>query len=480
MKNLKNISVNFLLVLVCAFFAVLAYSKIFPQSKIVTIKEERPIQLTSYSADAKQALPDLTLAAENSVHAVVHITTQYMRGGGGWSSGNSLLDEFLGMNRNQQPQIAQGSGSGVIISDDGFIVTNNHVIDRSQKIEVTLNDKRKFDARVIGTDPSTDIALLKIEAKDLSFLTFGNSNELKLGEWVLAVGNPFNLTSTVTAGIVSAMTRNLGINDDQLAVESFIQTDAAVNPGNSGGALVNQNGELIGINTAIASRTGSYAGYSFAVPVTIVKKVISDLKEFGEVQRALLGINISDVNAEIAAELKLKTVEGVYVVGIPENGAAKHAGIKEGDVIISVADIKVRNSAELQEKISQFHPGDDVKVIVLRSGEEKQFTLTLLNKYGDTQVVRDQAGYLGAEFETVSNNEKNRLNIENGIKITKLNAGKLKEAGIKESFIITNINKKPIFEVNDLRREVGNAKGGILVEGIYPNGETAYYIFGIS
>ncbi|MDR2911502.1 MAG: Do family serine endopeptidase [Bacteroidales bacterium] len=480
MKNLRTISINFILIFICAFIAVWAYNKFFPQSNLVTIKEEHPIKLASYPADAKSTLPDLTFAAENSVHAVVHITTQYMRSES-WSSGNSLLDEFLGIRRNQQPQIAQGSGSGVIISDDGFIVTNNHVIERSQKIEIILNDKRKFDARVIGTDSSTDIALLKIEAKDLPFLTFGNSNELKLGEWVLAIGNPFNLTSTVTAGIVSAMTRNLEINNDQLAIESFIQTDAAVNPGNSGGALVNQNGELVGINTAIASRTGSYTGYSFAVPVTIVKKVISDLKEFGEVQRALLGVNISDVNAEIANKLKLKNVEGVYVGDVPENGAAKQAGIKEGDVIISVADTKVKNSSELQEKISQFRPGDDVKIVVLRNGEEKQFTLTLRNKYGDTQVVRDQTeGYLGADFETVNDNEKNRLNIEYGIKIKNLNTGKLKEAGIKESFIITNINKKPIFNVNDLKREIGNAKGGVLVEGMYPNGESAYYIFGIN
>lgn len=480
MKNLKTISINFVLILVCAFLAVWVYNKFFPQSNLVTIRESHPVKLAALPADSKSTLPDLTFAAENSVHAVVHITTQTMRSGG-WSSGNSLLDEFLGMQRNQQPQIAQGSGSGVIISDDGFIVTNNHVIERAQKIEVALNDRRKFEARVIGTDPSTDIALLKIEAKDLYFLQFGNSNELKLGEWVLAVGNPFNLTSTVTAGIVSAMTRNLGINDDQMAIESFIQTDAAVNPGNSGGALVNQNGELIGINTAIASRTGSYAGYSFAVPATIVKKVVSDLKEFGEVQRALLGVNIADVNAEIAERLKLKIVEGVHVVSVSDTGAAKQAGIKEDDVIISVAGTKVKTSSELQEKISQFRPGDDVKVVVLRNNEEKQFTITLRNKYGDTQVVRDQTeGYLGAEFEPVSDNEKNRLNIESGIKIKKIDAGKLKEAGIKESFIITNINKKPIFDVNDLKREVGSAKGGVLVEGVYPNGESAYYIFGIN
>jgi Do/DeqQ family serine protease len=353
------------------------------------------------------------------------------------------------------------------------------VIEDAQKIKVILNDKREFDARLVGTDPSTDIAVLKVDTEKLPFLTYGNSDELKLGEWVLAVGNPFNLTSTVTAGIVSARARNLGINSDQFSIESFIQTDAAVNPGNSGGALVNQQGNLVGINTAIASRTGSYTGYSFAVPVSIVKKVVNDLKEFGEVQRALLGVNIGDVNAEVAKDLNLDKVEGVFVGGVTENGAAREAGIKEGDVIVSVAGEKVRTSAELQEKVSQYRPGDDIKVEVLRSNEKKQFTVTLRNKHGDTQIVRDKTVVLGAEFEEVSNKEKERLQINNGIKIKTLNKGKLKDAGLKEGFIITNVNKKQIYEVNDLKREIGNARGGILVEGIYPDGELAYFVFGV-
>jgi serine protease Do len=479
MKNLGRISVTFILILAGAFIAVWAYSTFFDQTKIITIKEEQPVKLASYPANGLSVLPDLTFAAENSIHAVVHISTQSIRSGS-WSSGNPLLDEFFGMRRNQQPRIAQGFGSGVILSDDGYIVTNNHVIENAQKIKVILNDKREFDARLIGADPSTDIALLKVEANNLPHLIYGDSNELKLGEWVLAVGNPFNLTSTVTAGIISARARNLRISDDTMAVESFIQTDAAVNPGNSGGALVNQQGELIGINTAIASRTGTFTGYSFAVPVSIVKKVVSDLKEFGEVQRALLGVNIFDVNAEKAEELKLKIIEGVYVDGVPENGAARQAGIKKGDVIVNVGGAKVKNTAELQEKVSQYRPGDDVKIVVIRDGEEKQFTLTLRNRHGDTQVVRDRSIYLGAEFEEVNYNDKNKLKIEYGIKIKKLDTGKLKEAGLKESFIITNVNKRPIVEVNDFKREVGNARGGILVEGIYPNGEVAYFVFGIS
>ncbi len=464
------------MVIAGAFIAVLAYSTFFEKPQVVTLTEKQPIRYATLAADSNVTLPDLTFAAEKSIHSVVHIATQSVRGGG-WSSGNPFFDEFFGL-RNQQPQIAQGFGSGVIISSDGFIITNNHVIESAQNIKVILNDKREFEAKLIGADPSTDIALLKVEAKDLQFLTYGNSNDLKLGEWVLAVGNPFNLTSTVTAGIVSARSRNLGINEDQLSIESFIQTDAAVNPGNSGGALVNQQGNLIGINTAIASRTGSYTGYSFAVPVTIVSKVVEDLKKFGEVQRALLGVNIGDVNAEIAKELKLDKVEGVYVGGVPENGAAREAGIKEKDVIIQVDGDPVRNTAQLQEKISQYRPGDKVKVIVIRDNEKKPFDVTLRNKHGDTEIVRDNLSVLGAEFVTVTDGEKEKLEINSGIKITKLDKGKLKTLGLKEGFIITHVNKKPINEVKDFRREISNAKGGILVEGIYPNGEPAYFVFG--
>jgi Do/DeqQ family serine protease len=397
--------------------------------------------------------------------------------GGGWSSGNPFFDEFFGL-KNQQPQLAQGFGSGVIISDDGYIITNNHVIENAQNIKVILNDKREFDAKLIGTDPSTDIALLKVDADDLQFLTYGDSNALKLGEWVLAVGNPFNLTSTVTAGIVSSLGRNLRINEDQYSIESFIQTDAAVNPGNSGGALVNQQGNLVGINTAIASRTGSYTGYSFAVPVTIVKKVVEDLKKYGEVQRALLGVNIGDVNAEIAKELNLDRVEGVVVGGVPENGAAKEAGIKEKDVIIQVDGVPIKTTAALQEKVSQYRPGDKVDVLVIRDGEKKQFNVTLRNKSGDTDVVRENNLTMGAEFEVISDQEKEKLEINYGIKITKLDKGKLKNSGIKEGFIITNVNKKPIYEVKDFKRELSSAKGGVLVEGVYPNGEPAYFVFG--
>jgi Do/DeqQ family serine protease len=375
----------------------------------------------------------------------------------------------------------QRFGSGVIISDNGYIVTNNHVIDEAEKIKVVLNDKREFEAKLIGADPTTDVALLKIDASNLPFIKYGNSNDLKLGEWVLAVGNPFNLTSTVTAGIVSAMARNLGINDEELSIESFIQTDAAVNPGNSGGALVNQRGELVGINTAIASQTGVYSGYSFAVPVTIVKKVVSDLKEYGEVQRALLGVNIADVTAELAEEQNLDKVEGVFVGGVPEDGAANAAGIKQGDVILSVGGIKVNSMAELQEKVSQYRPGDKVVVVVKRDNKEKQFNVTLRNRHGDTQVVRgdEKELVLGAEIEGINNKDREQLGIDYGIKVAEINKGKLKDAGIEKGFIITSVNKRPVNDAGDLKREISNARGGILVEGIYPNGETAYFVFSV-
>ncbi len=297
---------------------------------------------------------------------------------------------------------------------------------------------------------------------------------------MLAVGNPFNLTSTVTAGIVSAKARNIDIRGDRSSIESFIQTDAAVNPGNSGGALVNQRGELVGINTAIASRTGSYAGYSFAIPTSIVRKVVEDLKKYGEVQRALLGVEIVGVDASVAEEYKLDKIEGVYVANVTEGGAAKAAGLKSGDVILSIAGKKVNSNAELQETVSQFRPGDEVKINVKRNDSEKLFTVKLRNKLGDTGIVQDSQIVFGAEFEPVSDREKSELNVDRGIKVKKLGSGKLKEAGVPQGFVITDVNKKPVYEVNDFKRVIANARGGILVEGVYPNGELAYFVFGVN
>lgn len=474
MKTIRNYTLTFVLVILGAFLAVFAYTRFFEKPQVVTIQDTQAMRYANLPAPGEGNLPDLTAAAEIAVHAVVHIKTQSLRGG--WSSGNPILDYF---GYRQEPQLARGFGSGVILSQDGFIVTNNHVIEGAQKIMVVLNDNREFEARLVGADPSSDLAVLKVEADNMPYLRYGNSDNLRLGEWVLAVGNPFNLTSTVTAGIVSAKARNIGINQEEYSIESFIQTDAAVNPGNSGGALVNQRGELVGINTAIASRTGSYAGYSFAVPISIVRKVVDDLKEFGEVQRALLGVVITTVTADVAEQNNLGKIEGVYVDNVSDNGAAKEAGIRSGDVIIGVGNKKVNTNAELQEAVSQYRPGDDVKVTVKRNDSEKQFTVTLRNKLGDTGIIKSDQLVLGAELEPLKPNERERLRIDRGLRVSKIGNGKLREAGIVEGFIITDVNKRPVYEVNELKRIISSSRGGILIEGLYPNGEPAYFVFGV-
>ncbi|HPR33055.1 MAG TPA: Do family serine endopeptidase [Prolixibacteraceae bacterium] len=478
MKKFQNVLFAVIIAVVAGFSTVYIYTRFFEKPKIVTVTEPRAVQYASLSS--ANAGPDLTIAAENSVKAVVHIRTEYQQRVSGYSSGNPFFDFFFGDRYHfQEPQIQQASGSGVIISDDGYIVTNNHVIAESDVIKVTLHDNREFEAKLVGTDPSTDIALLKIDEKDLPAILWGNSDELKLGEWVLAVGNPFNLTSTVTAGIVSAKSRGIGIIGDQMPIESFIQTDAAVNPGNSGGALVNTRGELVGINTAIASRTGSYSGYSFAVPVSIVKKVVDDLKQFGEVQRAILGVRIQTVNAELAKEFKLDKVAGVYIAAVEEDGAAKEAGIKEGDVILSVNGVNVNTTAELQEQIGKQRPGDKVDVLVKRDSKEKLFQVTLRNTKGGTGIIKDSMSVMGAELAKADEQTKAKLNIRNGLKIQKLEKGKLKEAGIREGFIIVKVNKTAVNSIEDFKQVLKQSSGGVLLEGIYPNGEEAYYVFGI-
>ena len=337
---------------------------------------------------------DFTRAAEKTVNAVVGITNKQVRQAQSFGGMNDpFFDFFFGQRsqRQQEPQSSDptpvGAGSGVIISSDGYIVTNNHVIDKADELTVTLNDRRQFTATLIGTDPTTDIALIKIDAKDLPTIPMGQSDALKIGEWVLAVGNPFNLTSTVTAGIVSAKARSISVGNSKMGIESFIQTDAAVNPGNSGGALVNTAGELVGINTAIYSQTGNYAGYSFAVPSSIVSKVVTDLKQYGTVQRALLGIIGGDVNADVVSQKDLKVNEGVYVDQVSEDGGAAEAGIKPGDVITSVNGTTINTMAQLQGEIARYRPGDKVKVVIDRKGDTKNFTVTLKNTKGNTDVI---------------------------------------------------------------------------------------------
>lgn len=329
---------------------------------------------------------DFTAAAEMTVNAVVHVKT--IQEGQTYRYSDPFYD-FWGQGRTYEYKTPprKGFGSGVIISDDGYIVTNNHVIDNADNIVVTLNDKRTFTAELIGTDPSTDLSLLKIDATGLNRIVFGNSDKVRIGEWVLAVGNPYNLTSTVTAGIVSAKGRSINILRDKYRIESFIQTDAAVNQGNSGGALVNTRGELIGINSAIASPTGAYSGYSFAIPVDIVKKVVGDLMEYGEVQRAFIGISIRNLDAQLASEMNIDEIKGVYVAGLSEGGAAMDAGIMEGDVIIRINKVEVNNAPELQEQVSRYRPGDKISVTIKRNNKEMVRNLLLKDKLGKTRII---------------------------------------------------------------------------------------------
>ncbi len=441
--------------------------------KMLTVSEPRTIQLSNFMKNSGERI-DLTRAAESSVKSVVHVKTLYTKDE---YHSNPFYDFLFGnSNRRSYNQPSLGSGSGVIVSDDGYIVTNNHVVKGSNLINVVLHDKRSYEAKLIGQDPYTDLALIKIEEKQLPAMNFGNSDELKLGEWVLAVGNPFNLTSTVTAGIISAKARKIGIMNDKMSIESFLQTDAAVNPGNSGGALVDAKGELVGINTAIESRTGSYSGYSFAIPVSIVEKVISDLKEFGKVQRAMLGVSIQTVDANLAETQGLNKIEGVYVAELTPNGAADEAGMKSGDVILEIHGKPVNSGSELQEQISKYRPGDAIKVSVKRNGKNKEFDVVLRNRLGSTKAIPLKVQeLLGADFKPIGNKEKYRLQINRGVKVTKLRNGKLKNARIKEGYIIYNINDTPIYKVEDIEEALQNVNEGVFISGIYPNGSVKYY-----
>ncbi len=442
-----------------------------------------PAYLTRNNEFTPMTLPDFTVAADNTIHAVVHIKTEYS------SRRSSVYDyffdfrDFFGQGGTPQPVIA--SGSGVIISPDGYIVTNNHVVTESDKITVTLNNKRTYDAKIVGTDPSTDLAVIKIEANELPFITFGNSDDLKIGEWVLAVGNPFNLTSTVTAGIVSAKARNINIlgSPDGSSIESFIQTDAAVNSGNSGGALVNTNGELVGINAAIASGTGYYAGYSFAIPSNIVRKVAADLRDYGTVQRGYIGVNIKELDSELANEAGIKDLTGVYVADVTDNGAAKEAGIKSGDVILKVENVSVNSPSQLLELVGQHNPGDKVNLTVRRNNKDMNFDVQLKNRAGSTELAKREEfnanALLGASFQPVPEKLKRDLGISNGLQITSLGNGKLRSAGIREGFIILQIDGTEINTEEDINSALINKKGGVLVEGIYPNRTRAYYGFGL-
>jgi len=454
-----------------------------------------PVGYTKFAHASNAMETDFTVAAELSVHAVVHVTTktpmktQQMDG----FQNDPFFQYFFGnpkQNQNQPKEMPmqEASGSGVIISNDGYIVTNNHVVDGSSDIEVTLNDKRTFKAKVIGADPNTDIALIKIDAKDLPVIIFGNSDSLKVGEWVLAVGNPFNLTSTVTAGIVSAKARNINIINSQMKIESFIQTDAAVNPGNSGGALVNTRGELVGINTAIASQTGSYAGYAFAVPVSIVQKVVADLRKYSVVQRAVLGIEIKDITSDLAKEKNLKTLEGAFVGKVGEESAAKKAGVKEGDIINNVNGVEVKSVSELQEQIGRYRPGDKITITIIRDNKEQKLNVELKNRQGSTGIVSAQTGddVLGGTFKELNDKTKQQLGIDFGVEIKSLTKGKLADQGIKPGFIILKINNQPIRTASDVQEAYnavinnGEQEKVLLIAGLYPNGKITYFAINLA
>ena len=452
------------------------------------------------TAKAAPALPssqpiDLTVAAEKAVNSVVYIkvttngktqTVQY------FDPFEDFFGDFFGRgqgnggNRNQQRQIETpkrtGAGSGVILTADGYIVTNNHVVADADELTVTLNDNKEYSARIIGTDKASDLALIKIDGKNLPAITIANSDDIKVGEWVLAVGNPFNLTNTVTAGIVSAKARSLYQN----GVESFIQTDAAINPGNSGGALVNTRGELIGINAMLYSQTGSFSGYGFAIPTSIMNKVVADLKQYGTVQRALIGIQGQDVKNYVDAkkdkgeDVDLGTMEGIYVAKVSEESAAEEAGMKEGDVITAIDGKPVGKMAELQEVLAKKRPGDKVTVTYLRDKKKATKTLTLKNEKGNTQVVKKaDLDVLGGNFRAVTDAQKEQLNIGYGLEVLKVNAGKLKNAGITKGFIIQRVNDSAVKTIEDLQnavKEASTSKDPVLyIQGVYPTGKKAYF-----
>ena len=442
-------------------------------------------QFTAYQAEQ---YPDLTYAAENAVRAVVNIEAvqqvEVQR-----SRRYDPFFEFFGFgpggSRDGEPlrQERHAGGSGVIISEDGYIVTNNHVVEDATRLRVKLNDGRTFDARVIGTDPTTDVALIRIDASNLPTIPFGSSDALRLGEWVLAIGSPFDLQSTITAGIVSAKARRLDVIPNEFRIESFIQTDAAVNPGNSGGALVNTHGELVGINTVIKSSTGSYIGYSFAVPESIVRKVVVDLKEYGVVQRAMLGIRFQPIDQRFLDEsgerLGITEPGGIWVASVEEGGAASEAGIRKGDIILSIDGVTLGEGARLEEQIGKHRPNDRVKLSVKRGDQVKQFEVTLRNKAGKTELLTkedvDVIGVLGGRFADAGARLSRELDIEGGVRVLSVKpGGMLARARVREGFVITHINDRAVRAVGDLQRMTDKV---LSIDGVYPNGRAASYTF---
>src|SRR5690554_5087172 len=499
----KNVLLIVLVAVVSSIVTLLGYNtmnknnRFFGGNEEVTSSQEIRAYANSFDQDRNVVLtnlttsegyPDFTEAAARSVDGVVHVKTksisqqQYI----------NPFDFFFGFGDRSpaQPREQVGFGSGVIISKDGYIITNNHVVDRATEVSVSLNDNREFTAKVVGNDPQSDLARLKIEGEDFPYLTFGNSDALQVGEWVLAVGNPFNLTSTVTAGIVSAKNRG-NVMGGSLGIQSFIQIDAAVNPGNSGGALVNTRGELVGMNTAIYSQTGNFTGYAFAIPISIAGKIAADLKEYGAVQRAYLGVQVPNIenirrdDPERARELS--QISGVLVEDFSDRSSAKAAGIQTGDLITAINNIPIRNFGELQNQLNRYRPGDRVAVSIERDGSERTFNVELKNEEGSTDVLRstDVVNTLGVTFNTITSERKAKLGISSGIEVATVEpSGLFRKEGINKGFIIMRINNTPVNSENDIKSIVASTQNRqdkvLLIAGFYPNGRTQYIAIDLS
>ena len=478
-RLLRTILVSFFAGIAGAYF----FTSVQPAASFESATGLDPVLVSSEFVPSSSPSParseftdDFVEASRLSTNSVVYIKSISEQ-----ISSRSYLDYLFGRNPGVETRIS--SGSGVIFTDDGYIVTNNHVIQEADEIEVVYN-RENYTAQLIGVDPSTDLAVLKIDASDLPAIRIGNSREVEVGEWVIAVGNPFNLTSTVTAGIVSAKGREINILQSNFPIESFIQTDAAINPGNSGGALVNRSGELVGINTAILSRTGSYSGYGFAVPIDIVKKIVRDLIEYGEVQKAFFGGDVVDYNADIANRLDIRgntTYEGVLLAYLQEEGAAASAGMEEGDVIIQIDEHPIDSRAEFEEELSYHSPGDQISVVYRRNGNERMANLILTNREGTTSILRREVFYsnkLGASLEVVPKVERDLLDIDQGVKVFNIqNNGLLRQWGLTEDFIVTEINSNPVDSPRKLEEILTNIRGKVILNGVNKQGRKGYYPF---
>lgn len=473
----RNILTVILSVLAGGLTALFVAKAAMPQThEVVVSGEGSQYRTVNLSLDD---YPDLTYAAESAVDAVVYVkvTVKDVQR----NAPSSLFDFFFGYEGTPQSRERVGSGSGVIIRPDGYIVTNNHVINGATKIEVTLNNNQTYDATLVGTDPATDVAIIKIDAQGLPIIPFADSDKLRLGEWVLAIGTPYDLRSTITAGIVSAKGRSMPNTNGEFKIEAFIQTDAAVNPGNSGGALVDKAGNLVGVNTAIISQTGSYAGYSFAIPSNIVKRIAEDLIDFGSVKRALLGITMSPVDDKIAKELKLSSVNGVYINEVLKGSAADAAGLKKGDVLIAIDSVKITNPASVQQTVNSYHPGDKAKLTLVRDGKEIVCDVIFKGTATENGTVDEDGSVAlyGSKIKAADKETLDRLGIKNGVEIVSLGPGKLQDAGATEGFVIMYVNDQPVKTPEDVVNIIKKSKRAVFIEGKTPYGRSAYFGFGL-